>query len=216
MRIPFASIPALCPGGTVLCVASGPSLTAADVELCREYVDATVVVNTSYRMAPWATVLYAADSRWWEMYPDAANFRGLKCSINSQKRPEFLAKFPDIQILKNTGDSGLELDPSGLRTGSNSGYQAINLAVHLLGRQPGTIILLGYDMQVGVKGETHWHGKHPKHESSNYKQWIPTFKTLIKPLAQVGIEIVNCTRRTQLTMFPQMSLEHALRLELSA
>jgi hypothetical protein len=205
-----ASVPALCPGGTVLCVASGPSLTAADVNFCRPRVDAAVVVNTSFRVCPWATILYAADAQWWDDYPDAKRFGGLKFSIDTSKQPKWIAKNPDVQILRNTGERGLDRHPTGLRTGLNSGYQAINVAVHLLGAQPGRILLLGYDMQLGPKGESHHHGKHPHHRNSSYVKWLPHFQSMVAPLKELGIEIVNCTRRTKLTAFPQRALEDVI------
>lgn len=201
------SVPSICQGGTVLCVASGPSLTAADVALCRDRVDAAIAVNTSFRMVPWATVLYAADAQWWEDYPDAQTFQGLKVSIETSKMPKWYAKFPHVHILRNTGERGLERKPIGLRTGFNSGYQGIGLAVHLLGGGPGRILLLGYDMQLGPKGETHHHGKHPHHRGSSYARWLPAFQTLVEPLRSLGIEIINCTRRTKLTAFPQLTLD---------
>src|SRR5690349_852168 len=76
-------IQCLYQGGTVLCVASGPSLTQEDIDHCRPHVDATIVVNASFRLAPWATVLYAADREWWRhpAYGDAVAFAGLKYSI---------------------------------------------------------------------------------------------------------------------------------------
>ena len=47
-----------------------------------------------------------------------------------------------IPEFTNTGEEGLELDPTGLRNGQNSAYAAINLAVHMGAR---TVVLLGVD-----------------------------------------------------------------------
>src|SRR5690606_36428084 len=82
---------------TVVCIASGPSLTADDVETVRRWrqeaqgehagagQDASaggpdrewaggpvgvVVTNTTFRAAPWADVLYAMDRAWWLRYLD--------------------------------------------------------------------------------------------------------------------------------------------------
>lgn len=206
------SVSAICPGGTVLCVASGPSLTQADVDLCRGQVDAAIAINTSYRMVPWATALYAADAHWWEDYPDARTFQGFKYTCESGKSRKWQQQFPDVQILQTTGHQGLELKPNGLRTGLNSGYQCIGLAVHFLGACPGRILLLGYDLQLGPNREWHWHGKHKRHSISPYDKWLPHFQTLVKPLQALRIEVINCTRRTALRAFPQMSIEQALML----
>ena len=198
----WPTVPKLAPGGTVLCVASGPSLTAEDVEYCRTRVDAAVVVNNGYQLAPWATALYAADWLWWQWHRGAPSFHGLKYSLTRQA-----GCWPGVEVLRKTGDEGLETDPSGLRTGRNSGYQAMNLAVHLGASR---IVLLGYDMQRGPKGESHWHGDHPNHVNSPFPIFTRKFETLVGPLSKRGITVVNCSRETALRAFPRMRLEDAL------
>lgn len=198
----YASVPRLCPGGTVLCIGGGPSLTAADLELARPRVDAVIAINNAYQLAPWATVLYAADARWWAWHKEGIKrFPGLKFSVS----PE--AKLHGVQILQQCGDTGLWEKPNGLCTGRNSGYQAINLAVHLGAAR---VLLLGYDMQIGPKGEQHWHGEHPNKSRSAYDIFKVKFKTLVPALAARGVEVVNCSRRTALDVFPKMALEAAL------
>jgi hypothetical protein len=96
----------------------------------------------------------------------------------------------------------LERTRTGLRTGSNSGYQAINLAVHLGAAR---IILLGYDM----KG-THFFGKHRDGSVPPFQACLRLFPTLVKPLAALGIPVINATRSTALTTFPCLPLDLAL------
>lgn len=203
------SVPVLCPGGTVVCVAGGPSLTPEDVEACRGR--ATVIaVNDAYRLAPWAEVLYAADGKWWRHHQSALTaFAGLKVSIRVAN-----AGHPaDVQLLNRTGDRGLELQPTGLRTGRNSGYQAINLAVHLGATR---ILLLGYDMAFGPKGESHWFGEHWDEIRPPVATFREFFSTLVEPLTRVQVEILNCSRQTALTCFPRMALDEALSLKVAA
>ena len=111
----------------------------------------------------------------------------------------------DIQVIANTGETGLETSPDGLRTGRNSGYAAINLAVHLGAAR---ILLLGYDMGVGPKGESHFDGF--KQASPPYAQFRDKFQALVKPLAELGVEVMNCSRQTALTTFPRLELAQAL------
>lgn len=198
----FASVPKLCAGGTVVCFAGGPSLTKDDVEYCRTRVDGAVAINNAYQLAPWATVLYAADAHWWGWHKGAPSFQGLKFTLS---RCPF--QVPGLQLLRKTGDDGLELKPDGLRTGRNGGYQAINLAVHLGAAR---ILLLGYDMQKGPNGETHWHGNHPRHTESPYAIFLRKFDTLVKPLQQIGVDVVNCTPRTALKVFRRAALREVL------
>ncbi len=197
----FARVPRLCPGGTVLCIASGPSLTQADVDYCRGRLDATIAINTSYRMAPWADALYGADAHWWGWHKGVPSFQGAKYSVSPD------AVKWGVSILRNAGSDGLELSPDGLKTGRNSGFQAINLAVHFGAVR---IVLLGYDMQRGPGHESHWHGDHPHHQESPFSIFIAKFQTLVAPLTALGVEVINCSRRTALKVFPVKPLEEVL------
>ena len=187
----------------MLCIASGPSLTAEDIESCRGKVDGAIAVNDSYRLCPWATALYAADECWWGWKKGAPDFHGLKYSLQKGA-----AKWPGVQVLRNTGDRGLETDPTGLRTGRNSGYQALNLAVHMGAKR---VLLLGYQLALGPKGESHWHGDHPRKVHSPYQSFIEKFNELPPLLEKLGVEVVNCTPVTALTCFPRQSIREALR-----
>lgn len=189
-------------GETVVCIASGPSLTADDVHFINGKARA-IVINTTYALAPWADCLYACDGKWWRAHQDAASFKGMKVSLDADA-----ARFGAI-VLKSGTVNGLSKDPSVLCTGRNSGYQAINLAF-LLGAA--RIVLLGYDMQYGPNRESHWHGDHPTglQVRSDYAGWLKHFDALAGHLREAGIDVVNCTRRTALEMFPRLALEDAL------
>ena len=198
--MPAVVVPRLWPGATIVCIASGPSLTQADVDSVRGKAK-VIVINTSYLKAPWADVLYACDAKWWKWNKGAPSFHGLKYALTTES-----GRWPGVQVLKRGGTDGLSLKPTSLVTGSNSGYQAVNLAFHLGG--PGCrIVLLGYDMQRGPKGEEHWHPDHPMKSRNPYKQWIRLFGTLVKPLQDKGVEIINCSRRTALECFPGRPLQ---------
>lgn len=195
------TIPRLWPGETAVCIASGPSLTAADVDYCRGRAR-VIVVNKSILLAPWADVFYACDGRGWGWWKDEiAAFGGLKFSMDGG------AAAHGATVIKNAGVWGLSTDPGKLANGRNSGYQAVNLAA-LLGAT--RILMLGYDMQQGPHGETHWHGDHPNHSQPPYGSCAAAFKSMIAPLATLGVTVINCSRRTALTCFPQMPIEEAL------
>lgn len=200
---PWPTVPKLCPGGTVAIFAGGPSLTREDVDYCRGKVDAAICVNNSYKLAPWATALWGADARWWAWHKGVPSFTGLKYSLTRGA-----AKWPGVQILHNSGTYGLEPEPTGVRNGRNGGYQAINLAVHF---GAGRVLLMGFDMQRGPKGEEHWHGDHPNQSRSPYGLFLVHFKTIVDPLKERGVEVVNCSPVTALTVFPRMPLREALR-----
>lgn len=161
-----------------------------------------VAINDGYRIAPWADVIYAADARWWSWHRGVESFKGLKYTVQLEA-----AIWPGVKVLRTTGNLGLELDPSGLRTGQNGGYQAINLAVHLGARR---ILLLGYDMQIGPGRRTHWFGDHPNRVKSPYHAFLDCFPHLAEPLRQIGVSVINCSRETALTCFPRLPIAEAL------
>jgi hypothetical protein len=200
----MATVPRLFPNGTIVCMASGPSLTQEDADYCRGKADGVIVVNTTYQRAPWADALVAADVRWWQWHKGAKDFKGLKYATSKH------VNWAGVQILRNTGANGIELDPTGLRHGINSGYRAINLAVHFGAAR---IILLGYDMKRGdgPKRLEHWHGDHPVPSRSQYPSFIKHFRTLVAPLRDLGIEVLNCTPGSALDCFPMADLRDVLK-----
>lgn len=191
-------VPKLWPGETFVCLGLGPSLTQADVDQCRGRAR-IVAVKDAIRLAPWADVLYSGEIRWWKHYGPTLTFAGMRYGIESAARAW-------CTPLKNAGHTGLELHPSGLRTGKNSGYQAINLAVHLGAAR---IVLLGYDMQL-EGGRSHFFGAHPWPSSTPWQDFRPMFDGLVDPLKSLGVSIVNASQRTALKAFPRMAIQEAV------
>ena len=212
-QIEYATVPRLLPdGGTVLVMGSGPSLTKADVDLARAHVHATIAVNDSYKLAPDADVLYAADTRWWGWHKGAeAHVTG-----SGVKYPAFVGTlkyclgqtpYRDVLLLKRGPQTGLTLDPGRVALGLNGTYQSINVAVHLGATR---VILLGVDMKGG-----HFFGRHPNNSGPPFSMCLERFKTLVEPLKAAGVEVVNCTPDTALKVFPRMSLIEALGLKVT-
>lgn len=115
---------------------------------------------------------------------------------------------PQVNALRLTGQLGLETDPTGLRHGSNSGYQAIGLAAHMGAKR---VILLGYDMKMDG-ARSNWHDSpRPLANPDVYAQtMLPHFASLVEPLEALGVEVVNCTPGSALDAFPKATLEEAL------
>lgn len=188
----------------------GSSLTPEDVSFCAGKAR-VIAIKEAYMLAPWSDVLYAGDAKWWRAYQGAPDFAGMKYTIEQDPKEEQVKEWPGLNILRNTGQSGLEADPTGLRTGYNSGYQAVNLAVHLGITR---IVLLGFDMWTGPKGQN-WVEQYPHlvksyHTPSPYPIFIQAFNTMAEPLKAAGVDVVNASRFTMLTTFPYLSLEEAL------
>jgi len=187
----------------VVCLACGPSLHPDDVAYCRG--KATVLaINDSWQLAPWAEALIASDGAWWRHYRGVPEFHGLKFCLEPSA-----SIFPDVTVLRNTGDAGLEVDPSGVRTGRNTGAAAINLAVHFGAKR---IVLLGYDMQAATEGRSHFFGVHPRglRGGSPYPLFRAMLATMAGPLKQAGIVVINASRETALECFQRQPLREVL------
>jgi hypothetical protein len=194
--------PRIWPGATVAIAASGPSLSVAQLNHIRGRAN-LVVINSTFRAAPWANVLYACDGRWWTQNTDAVAFTGLRFALQPASNRSATA-------LVRGGIDGLETDPRKLATGGNSGHQAINLAVHLGARR---IVLVGYDMRI-IDGKAHHHPDHvaPSRNppAENLARWAKRFETMVDPLRRLSVEVINATPGSAIECFPRARLEDVL------
>ena len=199
--------------GTAVVIASGPSLDEAQCEMVRAWRHASfgrhvIVVNTSFRRAPWADVLYACDGVWWVHYFDHVD-RGLWEPFQQERwtQERDAALRYGLRWIESSASPGLGRRPGLIHQGGNGGYQAINLAVQ---RGAKRVLLLGFDMQ-----GTHWHGVHPRPLANTrpylFQVWRKNFIRLAADLKQDGIEVLNCTPGSALDVFPMADLAEALR-----
>lgn len=184
-------------GQTVVVLASGPSMSQAVADIVRGKCR-VIVVNSTYKLAPWADILYAADHTWWTHNPEAQNFAGRRVTIYP------IMDSNDAMYLHNGGSSGLDSRRSYLRTGKNSGYQAMHLALHLGAKR---ILLCGFDMRPG-----HWHPEHPEEvrKPMPFSFWVKKFNEVAPMYAARGVHVINCTPNSALACFEKQKLEIAL------
>lgn len=206
-------------GETVALIAGGPSLTQDQIDQVREAKIKCIVVNDSYLRAPFADLLYFADSHWWtwqregKIKPgytlaDWNNFKGQRCTIQNSG-----ANVTDesVHMLRNRDfpihGVGLSKDPRVLVTGRNSGFQAFNLAI-LSGVK--RILLLGYDAKKAEDGKTHWHAGHPIHTpDAAYDLYRKAFSTVENEVAAMGIKVFNCSTYSTIG-FPKSTVAQAI------
>lgn len=181
-------------------LASGPSLTAADCDLVAAASTAgrvkVIAVNATFRMAPWADIVYMGDMQCIKQYEfelgrTTTAQRWTRCPASAARHKWTRA--------------------SQISMGGNSGHQAVSLATKFGARR---VLLLGFDMQPSATGQRHWHKEHPKPctQRSLWDEWKLKFKKLAKELDADGFEIVNCSRTTALDCFPRGNLEEELAL----
>lgn len=190
--------------------APGPSLSSSVDEACSSGLP-TIVVNDAWRAMPWADVLYACDNTWWEHH-QGTGFRGEKWSTHeghakeqhANDKREIHAKW-GVKCVRGADGEGFSLDPTLIHYGSNSGFQALNLAI-LFGCKH--IILIGYDMR-RVDGKGHFFGEHPPNlgRGTDYERFVKYYDRAKVP---EGIRIVNATPGSALKCYPVMSLTDAL------
>jgi hypothetical protein len=182
--------------------ASGPSLTEADCELVRAAGVPLLVINDSWRLAPWAPYLYACDGRWWDAWAEdtAKGFEGERWTQDVKA-----AKRYGLQYIESKARIGLGSDC--IHQGRNSGYQAINLGF-LWGFR--NIALIGYDMSAPA-GKTHFFGSHSRGsliDAPRYEDYCDAFEQM-RP-QEHGLTVINCSRHTALRSFAREPLENVL------
>jgi hypothetical protein len=112
-----------------------------------------------------------------------------------------------VHLLRNDGNcGGLSSNPGALRTGLNSGYQALGLAV---AAGAARVVLVGYDLKYSPDGRSHWHNEHPftsgeVHYKSEYAKFFNEF------VSPDGVEVFNSSLDTYIKNPPRAKLEDVL------
>lgn len=187
-------------------VASGPSAKSAPVDLLRDRIH-VIAINESYRLVPFAEILYSCDYAWWQRHKGMRSFEGLRLSHDLRACNEFgLSRVMIEQVSSND----LLLDrPSYVGAGGNSGFQALNLVMQFGATG---IMMIGIDCSLD-HGQ-HWHGRHPSPMSnpaeSNVQRWRKAFDGSAARIAALGIDVVNCSMLSTLTQYPKLSVAEAL------
>jgi hypothetical protein len=182
---------------TAIVLASGPSLTAEQVVAARTSGHHTIVVNSTYKVMPDAHTLYSGDFLWWKFHiADVRRvFKGKLVTQDSSAA----ARWPDVKRVRGTNRDGLGRDVININ--GNSGTQAINLA-YLQGFR--RIILLGFDMKLGSKGERHHHPDHPHPlvQNQTFGEWLHKLERVARDLVVEKCEVLNATPGSAMTCFP--------------
>ena len=189
-------------GETCYILGGGPSLNLVDVDRLKG--QRVIVVNNSYRVAPWADVLYFMDCAWYAWHKlELLSFTGIKVTTCEHSKDEIGIKF-----LERGRRQGIDERNTHLVRGTNSGYGAVSLAIKFGVKK---IILFGYDMRQ-VDGKNNFHKDHKREVQAFIykKQFVPIFSTLKNHCETDGIEIINATPGSLLDIFPIIEVEEAM------
>jgi hypothetical protein len=193
---------------TCVLMASGPSLTAADVDLVKNYrmhgamTLRTIAINDcglARRLplaAPWADILYAADQKWWRFYQPA--FTDLRVS---GEKVDGVETQPLTMLARG---EPMPRIPGSVVSGDHSGFQALGLALSL---GVSRIWLLGYDC--GGKRRNCHTGREPQFATRPpFENWIKKYKQAADEWPKV--EIVNCSADSAITVFQKRPLSEVI------
>jgi hypothetical protein len=190
-------------GETCIIVASGPSAKDAGVQEARGRARC-IAVNSSWRLAPWADVLYANDFAWWEREQGVPEFAGLK--LCQHPAIETRTRWNVRRVTVHTGQDRMLTAVCGeIGWGGNSGFAAVNLALQFGAAR---IVLVGFDMRVD-RG-LHWHGAHGaglnNPAAQNVSRWRRILDEQAPVLCALGVEVLNASPVSALTRYPKRSL----------
>lgn len=213
-----------------ICVASGPSLSAEQVDLVKaaqRYGWRVFVANSTWEKLPDADVLFGADRPFWNAFHHeiAAGFHGECWTGESGASKEYGLQYIEAksEIDQRTGiKGGLSRDPRYMRHGGNSGAHTVALA-YAMGAE--VIVLVGFDMQhtggtvnrdgILIGGPIHHHGPHVRDRLANPQPaalagWAERMAVTARDLADAGVTVINCTAETALRCFPRANLAETL------
>jgi hypothetical protein len=212
-------------GEPCIVAATGPSLTDELIHKVRmtRWLERwnVIAVNDAYRVMPWADAMYACDNHWWlKVERDFSKFNGEMWTsheeinhpheIHGNDAREVVAKYPNVRLVAGLDGSEFSFDPSFIRYGHTSGFQAINLALLKGCRQ---IVLVGFDSR-HVDGKAHFFGDHPKelHTTTDhgYRDHVKHFEHAATRMPK-DVTIINATPGSAIKCFPIMSFEDARR-----
>lgn len=180
----------------------------ADISIYNPFFDCIkkehiIGVNIAYKFGGWVDMVFFGDSGFWKTHKyELTKYPGIKVSIS-----------PDASavkvLLKARERYGLTSEPNKLVWNGNSGAAAINLAVHTGVKQ---IILLGFDMTLGEKGNQHWHKEYipQKDPQAAFNKHLACFPRVADNAKKMGVEILNANPDSAIKEFKKVNLKDVL------
>lgn len=186
-------------------VGGGPSLRGYDLSRLRER-GRVLGINDSAFLVP-SDAAFSIDRTWLQRREARIlAFPGEVWVGLGEPETENLRLPAKVNYLRRVQGSGLSTDPREVVNGLNSGYSALNLAVHKRAR---TIYLLGYDLTPTPAGDTHWHGGYPWNHGTAikyYERWARRFDA-VPACLPAGTVVYNANPRSAVTAFPFTTYE---------
>ena len=218
-------IPKLWLNETVFIIGGGPSLIGQDMCLpprdgrygLEAYLhDQHVIgVNSAFYFGDWVDICFFGDAKWyWWHENELKKFEGVKvtCDIVVNGNDRSVRNEADIKFIERRFEGGGLSKNGKIKWNSSSGGCAIDLANRLGAER---IVLLGYDMRNhGVNTEYAMlgcrnfmpHCQWTKTKPDPFKDQMKTFNKIKADADSFGIEILNATPNSAVTVFKKINL----------
>lgn len=212
-------IPQMWSGATVFVIGGGPSVAGAD--LCLSYRQRrhlfshrVIGVNNAGFLDNGVDLLFFGDAKWYDWNKDRVQQH---TALVATSHPQF-EHYSHILYLQRTNKAGYRFrSPDVLPWNGSSGGSAIALAA-MLGAY--RIVLVGFDMR-SIAGVKNFHKEHLERptiqDSDSADPYRPRFLRFLSKLEELkerldrqGIETINTTPDSALTVFPFRRLTDVL------
>lgn len=176
----------------------------------------TIVVNSSYRIAPWADTLFFADERW--INEELAKRPDLIRSFATTREAIGIISRPDLPWLRSAhrlSRPGLSVHPDKIQMQYSSATGAINIA---LLRGAKRLVLVGMDNrdgdEVDAKGyaRVHYHEEYkwPRH-AKGWEMKQKEAAAMLPGIAHFGAEVINASLISTFPWWPKVDLADWLK-----
>lgn len=189
----------------VFVIGGGPSLKSVLPDPSVISSEDVIAVNNAYKLFPNAITCHFADKTWWGWHSDVIRsiYQGPLITSRHLNNDKWAKTTSLVHCFTKPrfGKDGITEEITAL-SGSNSGHQAINLAIKYGYK---TIVLIGFDMDSSSPA-THWHDEHRRPTNvDNYKNtMLPGMEQISKYIKEkrTDIKIVNLNPKSMITCFP--------------
>jgi hypothetical protein len=235
------SVPKMWEDGDVWILGGGPSVTkqfnipdkvvqsvmegTSPLSIYSPYMSAlhdkhVIGINISFMIGDWIDMMFFGDEKFYTIYKEhLAMFPGLKvsCHVN-------MKSVPWIKYLEKDGRKaqGISPKPNAVGWNNNSGAAAISVAANAGAKR---IMLLGFDMCKDEKNRKHWHNVYASIETRQiikarninrvaplpFERHLRGFPAIARDAKARGIEILNVSPDSKITVFPKVSVKDILK-----
>lgn len=194
-------------------IAGGCSLTVEQIDHIRHSGERFFIIgiNNAFEICNFLDLIYCADHdfihEFGKGFPPGVP---IYSTWNSKSGAPAWAPFDHVTYLKGIDPPRFTEDLSSLSLGSNSGFQAINLALHLGIKE---LILLGYDFKK-TGGRSHWFGDYeiPRfRREGDWLFWVRAMERAAPSAKARGMRIINCSPGSALNCFEKMDIKDAIK-----